>query len=81
MSTKTFNLSMPAELVKKIDEQSKLSGSNRSDFIRQAVRRQLDILEQWQAVTKAIRADYKGPKLSEEEVADIVRQYRAERSV
>lgn len=76
MNTKTLNISMPAELVKKIDRQSKLQGSNRSDFIRRAVYRQLGALEQWQAVTQAMRANYKGPKLSEKEVANVVRKYR-----
>ena len=77
MKTKTFNVSMPSELVEKIDLQSKLQGSNRSDFIRRAVYRQLSTLEQWQALTGVVRQQYKGKALTETQVADIVRGYRA----
>ena len=73
----TFNISMPSELVKKIDAQSKLQASNRSDFIRQAVRKQLSSLERWQKATEAIRRDYNGPTMSEDEVADLIRGERA----
>lgn len=76
MSTKAFNVSMSDDLVKKIDKQSKLQGSNRSDFIRQAVRKQLTMLEEWQAVTASMRDGYKGAPMTEEQVADTVRDYR-----
>jgi len=76
MNTKTLNISMPAELVKKIDRQSKLQGSNRSDFIRRAVYRQLGVLEQWQALAAATRAGYQGKALTEADVAGIVRADR-----
>ncbi len=36
MATKTFNISMDEELVKKIDEAAKAEYTNRSDFIRAA---------------------------------------------
>lgn len=67
---------MPDELVKKIDRQSKLQGSNRSDFIRRAVYEQLNSLEQWQALTKATRNAYKGKTMTGSEVAGIVRADR-----
>lgn len=76
MSTKTFNVSMSSELISQIDKQSKKQGSNRSDFIRAAVRKQLTVLEQWQIATKLIRSDYSGPKLSEDQVAELVSQER-----
>jgi len=76
MSTKAFNISMPAELVAKIDRQSRLQGSNRSDFIRQAVYKQLSSLEQWQVLASATRVSYKDKPLTESEVADIVRTAR-----
>ena len=76
MSTKTFNVSMSSELINQIDKQSKKQGSNRSDFIRAAVRKQLTVLEQWQIATKLIRSDYSGPKLSEDQVAELVSQER-----
>lgn len=76
MSTKTFNISMPDKLVEQIDQHSRLQGSNRSDFIRQAVRKQLTAVEQWQTSTKVTRAEYGGKKLSEKQVADVVRAER-----
>lgn len=67
---------MSSELISQIDKQSKKQGSNRSDFIRAAVRKQLTVLEQWQIATKLIRSDYSGPKLSEDQVAELVSQER-----
>jgi len=76
MNTQTFNISMPKRLVERIDAQSKLQGSNRSDFIRQAVNKQLSILERWERLASSVRNDYKGKILSEDEVANIVRSER-----
>ena len=76
MSSQTFNVSMPKRLVERIDAQSKLQGSSRSDFIRQAVNKQLSILERWERLTSSIRADYKGKLLSEDEIATIVHSER-----
>lgn len=77
MSTQTFNISMPKKLIERIDDQTKRQGSNRSDFVRIAVRKQLAALEQWDAVTAQARKQYKGERLSEDEVAQIVREQRA----
>ena len=46
-SAQTFNISMPKKLVEQIDAQTKSQGGSRSDFIRQAVRKQLTTLEHW----------------------------------
>lgn len=67
---------MSSELIEQIDKQSKLQGSNRSDFIRLAVRKQLSSLEQWQTAAKLARSQYKGASLTEEQVADLVRTER-----
>ena len=67
---------MPQKLVEQIDAQTKIQGGNRSDFIRQAVRKQLSILERWDNVTNKTRSQYQGKQLSEAEVADIVRNKR-----
>jgi metal-responsive CopG/Arc/MetJ family transcriptional regulator len=69
---------MSKKLVERIDAQSKLQGSNRSDFIRQAVNKQLAILERWERLAYNTRHGYKGKKLSESEIADIVRTERAQ---
>ena len=44
MNSQTFNVSMPKQLVDRIDAQTKRQGSSRSDFVRLAVRKQLAIL-------------------------------------
>jgi len=77
MSTQTFNISMPEKLVEQIDAQTKAQGGSRSDFIRQAVRKQLSILERWNNLTSKTRNLYKGKQLSEAEVAAIVRTERS----
>ncbi len=38
MNTQTFNISLPRELVKKVDKVAKEEYRNRSEFIRQALR-------------------------------------------
>jgi metal-responsive CopG/Arc/MetJ family transcriptional regulator len=76
----TFNISMPEELAEQIDEQARRQGSNRSDFIRAAVRKQLDQLQRWQTLTREARQNYTGPRLTEQEVADTVRVQRDEHS-
>ncbi|HET9174654.1 MAG TPA: ribbon-helix-helix protein, CopG family [Candidatus Saccharimonadales bacterium] len=77
MKAQTFNVSMPKRLVERIDAQTRRQGSTRSDFIRQAVNKQLSILESWEKLTTNTRQEYKGKKLSEDEVADIVRDERS----
>lgn len=77
MKAQTFNVSMPKRLVERIDAQTRSQGSTRSDFIRQAVNKQLSILESWEKLTTNTRQEYKGKKLSEDEVADIVRDERS----
>lgn len=77
MKAQTFNVSMPKRLVERIDAQTRRQGSTRSDFIRQAVNKQLSILESWEKLTTNTRQEYKGKKLSEEEVANIVRDERS----
>ena len=41
-----------------------------------AVNKQLSILESWEKLTTNTRQEYKGKKLNEDEVADIVRDER-----
>ena len=41
MQTQTFNIALPKELVKKIDATAKKEYKNRSEFIREAVRKYL----------------------------------------
>ena len=77
MNSQTFNVSMPKQLVERIDAQTKRQGSSRSDFVRTAVRKQLATLENWESLTSKVRSQYKGKQLDEDEVAEIVRTQRA----
>lgn len=67
---------MPRKLVEQIDAQTKRQGSNRSDFVRQAVRKQLSTLERWEKLTNMARSRYKGNSLNAAEVAEIVSSRR-----
>lgn len=73
MSTKTFNLSLPEELVDKLDSQAKKDFSSRSDYIRKAVVNQLRSEQALEAVFN--RANEKGAAqgiASEQQVYDII---------
>lgn len=50
MKTRTINLSLPEEMLKKIDRAAQAGQSNRSEFIREAARRQLEILKNWERI-------------------------------
>lgn len=67
---------MPVKLVQRIDSQTKKQGYSRSDFVRQAVRKQLATLEQWDNLTISVRSEYNGRVLSEDEVAELVNKQR-----
>ena len=67
---------MPSQLVKRIDAQTKRQGASRSDFVRQAVNKQLAVLEQWEQLTTKMRSQYAGKNMNEAEVAELVRKQR-----
>jgi len=73
MSTKTFNLSLPVDLVKELDKRAKKDYSNRSEYIRRAVVKQMRTEE---ALEKLLdRTNEKGKKLgvkSEQQVYEII---------
>lgn len=77
MTTQTFNISLPRDLVTAMDTVAKQEYRNRSDFIREAVRVYLADMMAWnvlfsygnkQAKTKNIR--------SEKDVGRLVTEYR-----
>ena len=73
MSTKTFNLSLPEELVKKLDEQAKKDYSSRSDYVRKAILNQMRTEQSLERVLD--RANAKGKEdgiTSEQQVYDII---------
>ncbi len=48
MQTQTFNIALPKELVKRVDEQAKKDYKNRSELIREALRVYLKDNERWE---------------------------------
>lgn len=77
MNTQTFNISLPKELVKKVDELAKKEYRNRSDFIREALIARLKKNSDWEQIFKVGEKAMKDMGIkSEEEVNEIVYKYR-----
>ncbi len=73
MSSQTFNLSLPKQLVQQLDEQAKRDFSSRSDFVRKAIVNQLRAEQSVQAIFD--RANARGKQqgiTSEQQVYDII---------
>lgn len=77
MQTQTFNISLPKELVKKVDEVAKREYRNRSELIRESVRRYLKDVDEWEQIFKSGEKTAKrlGIK-SEQDVDKIVYEFR-----
>ena len=77
MQTRTLNIALPKELVKKVDEVAKKEYKNRSELIREALRIYLKDIEGWQQIFKAGEKTARkiGIK-SEKDVDKIVYGYR-----
>ncbi|MDO8583144.1 MAG: ribbon-helix-helix domain-containing protein [bacterium] len=77
MNTQTLNISLPREMVKKIDELAKKEYRNRSELIRQALRSYLRKQMEWEEIFKAGKKIGKEMGItSEEQVNDIVYEFR-----
>lgn len=77
MNTQTFNISLPRELVKKVDEVAKKEYRNRSDFIREALLARLKEKSDWEQIFKAGRETAKKMGIkSEKQINDIVYEFR-----
>lgn len=77
MNTQTFNISLPRELVKKVDKVAKEEYRNRSDFIRETLIARIREKEEWKQIFKAGEKAMKDMGIkSEEEVNEIVYKYR-----
>lgn len=73
MASKTFNLSLPEELVKELDKQAKRDFSSRSDYVRRAIINQLRLEQNVKAIFDDANA--LGKKMgitSEHQVYDII---------
>lgn len=77
MKSKTFNISIPEELIKKVDAKAKNQYITRSGLIRMLLNNYVDEIEAWD---KAFAYGHAiGKKLgikSDEEVAEIVHDFR-----
>ena len=77
MQTQTFNIALPRELVKKVDQVTKREYKNRSEFIREALRMYLIKMEKWSRIFKAgEKAVMKAGIKSPEELDDLVYEFR-----
>lgn len=77
MQTQTLNISLPKELVKRVDELASKEYRNRSDLIRQALRTYLERRTNWDRIFEVgEKAAKKMGIKSEEEVDRIVYEFR-----
>lgn len=60
METKTLNISLPQQLIAKVDRLAKRHAANRSEFIRDALRRQIMEQERWDMLVAQSRTQTKG---------------------
>lgn len=77
MNTQTFNISLPRELVKKVDELAQKEYRNRSGFIREALIARIREKEEWEQIFKAGRETAKRMGIkNEKQINDIVYEFR-----
>ncbi len=81
MNTKTVNISLPSELMGKLDRVAKERVSNRSELIREAVRSYLSRRERWEALFAVGRRQAKKLGLTEDDVVQAVREIRGKGNV
>jgi CopG family transcriptional regulator/antitoxin EndoAI len=73
--TKTITLSLPPEMVDKIEELMKEEGRTRSELLREALRRYME--EQgWKEITRYGRMRAKEKGIIEDQIEDIIDAYR-----
>ncbi len=77
MNTQTLNIALPKDMVKRVDELAKKEYRNRSELIRQALRKYLEEKSEWEQIFKAGEKAMRDMGIkSEEEVNEIVYKYR-----
>ena len=77
MKTQTFNIALPEELVKKVDQQATKEYKNRSELIRESLRIYLKNRDEWDYLFKIGKEQ--GKKLgikSEDDVNRLVHEFR-----
>ncbi len=77
MQTQTFNIALPQVLVKEVDKVAKTEYKNRSELIREALRRYLEDKRKWEYIFKTgKKAARKMGITSEKQINDIVYEFR-----
>lgn len=77
MQTQTLNISLPKNLVKRVDEVAEREYKNRSELIREALLVYIRRMESWDQIFKAGRKAAKEMGItSEKQVDDIVYEFR-----
>lgn len=77
MNTQTFNIALPEELVKKVDELAKKEYRNRSELIREALRVYIQNTERWnQLYAYGKKVSEQTGITDEEDVVKIVSDFR-----
>lgn len=77
MQTQTLNISLPKELVKKVDERAQKEYRNRSELIREALRVYMDRVESWDNIFQAGEKAMKEMGIKDEKHVDkIVYEFR-----
>lgn len=77
MKTQTFNISLPQELVKEADKVAAQEFRNRSELIKEALRKYIQQKSQWELVLK--EGEVAGKSMgftNEEEISNLVEEYR-----
>lgn len=77
MQTQTFNIALPRELVKKVDERAKKEYRNRSELIREALRIYMERRTTWDKIFEAGERTAKRMGIkSEEDIDRIIHEFR-----
>ena len=74
-TTKVITLSLPPEMVEKIERFMKKEGRTRSELFREALRRYFEEQE-WKEILRYGRTSAREKEITEDQVEDIVDAYR-----
>lgn len=77
MTTQTFNIALPSDLIQKVDRVAKKEYRNRSELIREALRIYLEDKIEWEEIFNLGEKVMKTMKIKDEaDVNKIVSEYR-----
>lgn len=77
MTTQTFNISLPIDLIQKVDQVAKKEYRNRSELIREALRVYLEDKVEWEEIFKLGEKAIQAMGINnEDDINKIVSEYR-----